>query len=266
MTVHWKFVENAVAILQKDDNVLGIAVGGSWIEQNMDEFSDIDLVLVTKEKISNDISNMKEYAASLGDFLSSFTGEHVGEPRLLVCLYDNPLLHVDIKFVTLDEFRQRAENPVIVWQRDNLLQEIIETTIPKFPFPDYQWLEDRFWIWLHYAAGKLGRGEYFELIEFLSYIRVNVLSPLLQIKNCRQPRGVRKIEMNFPQSELEELKSTIPDYKPESIAGCLENSVVLYKKLRIMFESEIKVNIRVEEKCIEYFNMIKGRASRDNMK
>ncbi|MER7057532.1 MULTISPECIES: hypothetical protein [unclassified Streptomyces] len=34
--------------------------------------------------------------------------------------------------------------------------------------PDLQWIEDRFWIWVHYGATKLGRGELFEVNGFLA--------------------------------------------------------------------------------------------------
>lgn len=68
----------------------------------MDEFSDLDLVLVPKEKVSNDKPEMPDYAKRFGPFLSGFTGEHVGEPRVLICLYGEPLLHVDVKFVTFE--------------------------------------------------------------------------------------------------------------------------------------------------------------------
>ena len=73
-----EFTDNAKAVLVADDNVIGLAVGGSWITNEMDEFSDIDLVLVTKEKISDNKGMMFTYAMRLGNFLSGFTGEHVG--------------------------------------------------------------------------------------------------------------------------------------------------------------------------------------------
>ena len=104
------FALNAVSVLEKDPNVLGLAVGGSWISGELDQFSDLDLVLITQEKVSDNKGLMLQYAGSLGQLLSGFTGEHVGEPRVLICLYDNPLLHVDIKFLTLPEFEQRVES------------------------------------------------------------------------------------------------------------------------------------------------------------
>src|SRR5688572_27147100 len=113
-----EFANRAKDILGSDDNVIGLAVAGSWLTNEMDQFSDLDLVLVTKQKVSGDKALMLDYAKRLGDFLSGFTGEHVGEPRVLICLYDNPLLHVDIKFVTLEEFHTRIETPTILIDRN----------------------------------------------------------------------------------------------------------------------------------------------------
>ncbi len=75
----------------------GIVVMGS-----MDEFSDIDLVLVIDPPTIDDVMHERTMIASrLGRLVAAFTGEHVGEPRLLICLYDDPVLHVDFKFVNL---------------------------------------------------------------------------------------------------------------------------------------------------------------------
>jgi len=46
-------------------------------------------------------------------------------------------------------------------------------------------------------AGKIGRGEYFEALDFISWLRVSVISPLFQLKGGRLPRGLRKVEFNF---------------------------------------------------------------------
>jgi len=135
---------------------------------------------------------MLDYANRLGQLLSGFTGEHVGEPRVLICLYDNPLLHVDIKFLTLPEFHTRIETPVILFDKSGQLQHALNNSAPTFPFPDYQWIEDRFWIWVHYALLKIGRGEYLEAFDFFGYLRMVVFGPLLDIKNNNLPRGVRK--------------------------------------------------------------------------
>jgi len=138
------FAYKAKEILESDDNVIGLAIAGSWLTNEIDEFSDLDLILVTRQRISNDRNLMLDYAKKLGNFVSGFTGEHVGEPRLLICLYDAPLLHVDIKFLTIDEFHVRIENPTLLIDKDKQLEKIISQTVAKFPYPDYQWIEDRF--------------------------------------------------------------------------------------------------------------------------
>jgi len=84
--IQQQFAERAKQILATNQQVIGLAMAGSWLTNEMDEFSDLDLLLVTKEKISNDKNSMLGYANSLGNLLSAFTGEHVGEPRLLICL------------------------------------------------------------------------------------------------------------------------------------------------------------------------------------
>ena len=118
------FINRALGIVNQDDSILGLTVGGSWLTKEIDEYSDLDLVLVTKEKVSDDPGMMFSYASSIGKLLSAFTGEHVGEPRLLICLYDDPLLHVDIKFLTLDEFKSRVEEPVILYDTNQQLENI----------------------------------------------------------------------------------------------------------------------------------------------
>ncbi|HRO71821.1 MAG TPA: nucleotidyltransferase domain-containing protein, partial [Chitinophagaceae bacterium] len=102
-----QFADKITRILKDDPSVMGLAAAGSWMTNELDEYSDLDLVLVTKHRVSGDTNLMLSYAERFGKLLAGFTGEHVGEPRVLICLYDNPLLHVDIKFLVPDELDQR---------------------------------------------------------------------------------------------------------------------------------------------------------------
>lgn len=262
--IQQQFVNKAVEVIKKDDSLIGLAVGGSWLTNEVDEYSDLDLMLVTKEKVPGDSAKMLRYASSFGKLLSGFTGEHVGEPRLLICLYDDPLLHVDIKFLTLPEFNFRVENPVILHDTDGQLKNVLSRTDAKYPFPDFQWIEDRFWIWIHYATLKIGRGELFEALDFLSFIRMVVLGPLSQIKNADLPRGVRKVEMNLAREDLAKLKLTIPEYNTASIIAALDATIYLYRELRkTLFPSEINMQEKTELKSIDYLQVIKTRKSVD---
>lgn len=258
--VHQKFINQVVEKIKTDEQVIGLAAGGSFIDQSMDEFSDLDLVLITTHKIAPDADKMLHYAGQLGNLLNGFTGEHVGERRLLICLYDNPLLHVDIKFLTIDEFSERVENPVVLWERDGQMTAVLESTPYHYPYPDYQWIEDRFWTWIHYATLKIGRGELFEALDFTSFLRVIVISSLLQIKNGRLPRALRKVETGLEASDFEKLKETVASYDKASVAGSLDKMIVLYLELRKeLFPESIVLRKETEEKCMAYFREIKNR-------
>lgn len=229
---HLDFVNKAIDLLKKDSRILGIAAGGSWITNTMDEFSDIDLVIVVDNNHEREISQERMLIAEkLGNLLSAFTGEHVGEPRLIICLYGPPLLHVDFKFVALTDFVHRVEDPVILWQRNNILQEILDKGHANYPLPSLQWIEDRFWVWVHYVATKLARGEIFEAIETMSFIRTTVLGPLTLMKNGCLPRGVRYIEKDAKE-DLPILIKTISAHRAADCAMALKHGITLYQQLR----------------------------------
>ncbi|OAS18998.1 hypothetical protein [Paenibacillus oryzisoli] len=78
----------------------------------------MDLIVVYDAVYREEVMNQRvRIAEKLGNLLSGFTGEHVGEPRLLICLYGPPPLHVDLKFVTAQELEHRVEDPMILWER-----------------------------------------------------------------------------------------------------------------------------------------------------
>lgn len=258
--VQQDFAKKIAAIIQADMNVAGLAVGGSWADNEMDEYSDLDLILVTGEKVGGDKEKMLRYAKSFGDFISGFTGDHVGEPRLLICLYDDPLLHVDIKFVTLKEFETRVENPVILFERDNQLTEVVQRTKPNWPEPDLQWIEDRIWTWVHYVAAKIGRGEYFDALNAIEYIRSNVLSPLMQLKNKKKSRTVRKVEQQLSAADLENLKITVAEYNKTSLLKALDNIISIYRSLRRkLYTDNILLQEKAEKRSVDYFKQIRKR-------
>lgn len=226
------FVDNAVQTIQQDSEAVGLAVGGSWASGELDRYSDLDLVLISSRLIAPNVDQMRAYAARLGPMLASFRGDHVGEPRLLIALYDQPLLHVDIKFLTLAEFYQRVEDPVVVWERDGALTAVIRQSTSQYPDFDFQWAEDRFWIWVHYALLKIGRGEYVEALDFLAFLRSTVLGPLLHLRNGNLPRGVRRLETSVSRDELASVHQTVVLPERNALFGGIEAAIGLYTTVR----------------------------------
>ncbi len=259
---HKLFLEKISQQLKNDERILGVAVGGSYITQDMDEFSDLDLVIAIHPNHYNDIlASRMSIVSSMGNMLSAFTGEHVGEPRLIISLYDEDgiLIHVDYKFVSLDHISNRVEDPIILWQRDECITKQFSKSEAHFPMLSMQWIEDRFWVWVHYATLKIGRGELFETIEFISFLRQNVIGSMLLIKSNKLPKGVRKIEINAPD-EINDLAKTIATHSLKSCITSLENIIKLYIQLRQdLFSDDIELRIAAQDKTILYLEEIKAK-------
>ncbi len=235
--------------------MLALAVGGSWTTGRMDTFSDLDLVLVSTRPIAPDLAHMRAVADKLGVMLSAFRGDHVGEPRLLIALYDNPLLHVDIKFLTTPECYERVEDPVVVWERDHILTNILQQSSAQYPGVDFTWIEDRFWTWVHYALLKIGRGEYFEALDFLSFLRSRVIGPLIQLKNGQLPNGVRRLDMTATADDLENLRQTVATPTYVSLVDSLKASIRLYTELRdLLAPAAFQPNREIRRAVEQYMN------------
>ncbi|HWO01772.1 MAG TPA: oxalate:formate antiporter [Blastocatellia bacterium] len=257
---HASFLASAVDRLKQDLRLVGVAAGGSYLTQSIDEFSDLDLVIATEPASYQTImSTRHEIAASLGPLLAEFTGEHVGEPRLLICLFGPPLLHVDLKFISLDDAAARVEDPAILWERDGRFSVAFRAAASRYPQPDLQWIEDRFWTWIHYGAGKIGRGELFEAIGFLAYLRAEVLGPLSLVLSGQRAAGVRKLEVAAPNL-ARQMQATVPAYDAGACAAALRAAAQMYRELRAGLASkELRINARAEEVAMDYLADIESR-------
>ncbi|SDS78935.1 nucleotidyltransferase domain-containing protein [Microlunatus soli] len=219
------------AAVRADRRFVGLAAGGSVLSGTADDNSDLDLVVVSEDDAYDDVLRDRlRLAGQWGDLLAAFTGEHVGEPRLIIALYA-PLVHVDLKFVRLDDLEPRIEDPMIIWDRDGRLATGLARTTATPLTVSPQWIEDRFWVWIHYATTKLDRGELFEVLEFLAFIRAQVLVPLECARRGIEPRGVRRVEFFAPEL-AEELTGTLATHDRASCGAAIGRCVEIYRRLR----------------------------------
>lgn len=230
--IHAEFLDHARRVFATDPRIHSLLAGGSLVHGGLDAFSDLDLIVLVEEEAYADVMGERTgIAGRLGNLLSAFTGEHVGEPRLLICLYGPALLHVDLKFVTFSDLDRRIERPAILWSRNETVvaQRLARAGI-AWPDRDPDWFEARAWIWLHYAAAKLGRGELFEAIGMLAFFREQVLGPMLHRRAGRPQRGVRRIEA-LPDG-AGALRATMARAETASVRQAILASVGLYLDLR----------------------------------
>lgn len=229
---HAVLLERTVSALRADGRVEAVLAGGSLASGGFDEHSDLDLVIVVRAEVHAAVmGERRAIAESIGGLIAAFTGEHVGEPRLLICLYGPPLVHLDLKFVTLDDLKSVVERPQVVWAREPArAKQCLERADVAWPNRSPQWFEDRAWIWLHYGATKLLRGELFETIGMLAFFREQILGPMFHHQALRPQRGVRRIEQDALATGA--LAQTVPTLDGAAVRLALERSIDLYEDLR----------------------------------
>ncbi len=230
--IHATVLERALEVLKDDPRIEAVLGGGSMIHGGFDAQSDLDLVVVTRTEDYADVMAARPALAErIGDLLAAFTGEHVGEPRLLICLFGPPLIHVDLKFVMAADLQRLVERPRILWARQpGRIADILDAADVQWPDRDAQWFEDRAWIWLHYCATKLLRGELFEALAMLGWFREMVLGPMLHRRAGRPQRSVRRIESDAVAAAA--LGTTLATLGAASIAQALRCATDLYLELR----------------------------------
>jgi hypothetical protein len=232
-SLHAEFLERVRSEIARDTRFNALLAGGSYIHGGFDRHSDLDLVLVVEDDHYHEVmSSRQAFAQRIGDLLAAFTGEHVGEPRLLICLYGPSLIHVDLKFVTQAGLERLIERPAVIFARDpGRTETLLAAAAIAWPNLAPEWFEQRAWIWLHYGATKLARGELFEAIGILAFFREQVLGPMLHRRAGRPQRGVRRLEMTDGRaSEL--LAQTMAAHDGASIRAALLAATTLYLDLR----------------------------------
>lgn len=229
--LHQAFVDRAIAAVRDDTRLIALLGCGSMIHGGFDTWSDLDFTVVVEEADYADVLATREaFAAALGDLLSTFTGEHVGEPRLLICLYGQPLLHVDFKFVRLLDLDHLIERPIVLWS-DRSIEHVLDSAEIAWPNRSPEWFETRVWVWLHYGATKWRRGEWFEAISMLAFLREQILGPMLARRAGKPQRGVRRIEQ-LDDLAVARLLATQPAHNGDAIGAALEAAASLYLDLR----------------------------------
>lgn len=249
---HQRLLVAILDTLSQDPRIMGISASGSYASNTMDEYSDLDLVIASDPAGYDEVMAQRfELVDSIDGNIAAFTGEHVGEPRLVIALYEPDLIHVDFKFVSLPDAARRVDDTKVLWERGDALTKVYADSSFAYPQPDIQWIEDRFWIWVHYGVTKIARGEYFEALEFLSFLRTTVLSPLALQQQGLTPSGVRTIEKRMP-AFAEKLKETVAQPERHALVYAFEQSISLYLELRA--QETVNINNRAQRLCLDYFD------------
>jgi hypothetical protein len=157
--------------------------------------------------------------------------------------------------VDVGDVAKRVEDPAVLWERDGRLSIALQQGKPQYPAPDPYWIEERFWIWVHYAAAKIARGELFEALDFLSFLRGRVLGPLGLCRAGARPTGVRKVELLAP-GFAQQLRGTVARYEPVDCFRALRVCIELYRSLRLHTN---EIGGEAERAAMEYVSELEER-------
>jgi hypothetical protein len=192
---HRAKAEAACRAALADPDVVGMAVTGSFAAGIADDVSDVDLRLYARSgTVETVVARVPELAAACGRVVALFVAEHLGIPTLTIVLFDE-LVHVDVDVISVDRAAEHNEGlpAVVLWEREPISAALPGTYRPDFA-ADLRWMEARIWTWSWYIQSKVLRGELYEALDGLQYVRDQVLFRLLAFGRGDRPAGGRRAE------------------------------------------------------------------------
>jgi hypothetical protein len=244
------YIDHIKPRLQKYADYIGTAALGSFAYGDDDEYSDLDLLIVTLDVEKPDVATaLPEIARQGGDLAACYDGSHLGKPNLHICLYDNPMRRVDLKGVPLAEYiSDQVQQPKIVDDPKGTLAEVANKIVGRYSKPKFQYIENRFWVWIINCAQKVRRGDLFEALNYVSVVRKSALLPLIHFINGSEPRGYRNLHVLAPEYEKLLHKTHPIAVSKSAITTALQETVDLYRKLSHKLpKNEIVKELRAEE-------------------
>lgn len=231
LPLHRAKLETAAAFTQTMPGVIGLVVSGSLATGTADVYSDLDLKIVTRDDMHGEaVKHLDELVDACGVPVARFSAEHVGHPGMLIVLYDD-LIHMDFYLVRLGELSAKNGGMAgwVVWTEDDDIAVALRGPAEAVGV-DLAWFEARIWTWVWYTHSKILRGELYEALDALQYLRGVVLFALLAESAGVKPYGSRRAEQHV--GELGPLFArTVPVLERETVLDALRATVELYLKL-----------------------------------
>lgn len=215
-----------------DPDVVAMVVTGSFATGGADELSDVDLrVYVRPDAVEGVVARIPDLAAAGGPVVALFLAEHLGIPTLTIVLYDD-LVHVDFDVIAADRAAEHNDGlpAVVLWEREPISGALPGTYAPEVA-AGVGWLEARIWTWSWYIQSKILRGELYEALDGLQYVRDQVLFRLLAFHGERRPAGGRRAEA-VVGDHGDAFARTVPtSLDPASVLAALRAEIDLYRRL-----------------------------------
>ncbi len=205
--VHRRLLEKAVKALKGDDRVKGLYLSGT---PSTDDYSDIDLFILSSVEDREGLERDRVKTAGR-------VGEIVAEamstvPHTYVVVYE-PGVKMDYCYHVLPE-KPRPDRVFVdvLYDPSGHIEEVIEMSKTASIGVSDEYLRNlvkHFYVALHYATTKLGRGELWESRDTVEYYR-GLLISFEHILDSRERVGYRRLEQKLSKEKLLMLEKTIP--------------------------------------------------------
>ena len=229
---HRAKAEAACRAALADPDVVAMVVTGSFATGGADELSDVDLrVYVRTDSVQSVVARIPDLAAAAGRVVALFVAEHLGIPTLTIVLYDD-LVHVDFDVVAADRAAEHNDGlpAVVLWEREPI-SDALPGTYAQEVAAGVRWLEARIWTWSWYIQSKVLRGELYEALDGLQYVRDQVLFRLLAYHGERRPAGGRRAEAVVGDLGDAFARTVATSLDPASVLAALREEIDLYRRL-----------------------------------
>ena len=234
-----------------DPDVVGMAVTGSFATGNADEVSDVDLrVYARSGAVETVVARVPELAAACGRVVALFVAEHLGIPTLTIVLFDD-LVHVDFDVVSVDRAVEHNDGlpAVVLWEREAISAALPGTYGSDFA-ADVRWMEARIWTWSWYIQSKVLRGELYEALDGLQYVRDQVLFRLLAFGRGDRPAGGRRAEA-VVGDHADAFARTVPiALERAAVLEALRAEIDLYRRLADPLLARHGVDLAIEARAV----------------
>jgi Nucleotidyltransferase domain len=229
---HRAKAEAACRAALADPDVVAMAVTGSFATGSADELSDVDLrVYVRPDSVGGVVARIPDLAAAAGRVKALFVAEHLGIPTLTIVLYDD-LVHVDFDVVAADRAAEHNDGlpAVVLWEREPI-SDSLPGTYAQEVAACVRWLDARIWTWSWYIQSKVLRGELYEALDGLQYVRDQVLFRLLAFHGERRPAGGRRAEAVVGEHGVAFARTVPTSLDQASVLAALREEIDLYRRL-----------------------------------
>ncbi len=215
----------------EDPHLTGMVIGGSFATGEADVYSDLDLKFsIRDEGYDSWLAGRDALVDAGGRAVASFSAEHTGLPDMLIVLYDD-LIHVDFQPIRETKLAATVEDfPFFVlWERNEAVSKQLPGASAKSR-TDLEWIEARMWTWAWYAHTKILRGELYEALDALQYMRGWVLFPLLALRKGVRSGGSRRTDA-LVGDLAPAFAATVAAYDRDEMMRALQNVMELYTSL-----------------------------------